>query len=174
MPVLWNSKVTFVSVSQFVGLALCSPFVYVCGPFLTPHLIVSLRGRKKMKKKKKREENKISLLLTLNPFSEFCWSSWIPQEEGGWASLFSLPMVLQGWGPGLGHNTHSCPGSGLGLPQAARLKSATHSLSTQCESTSGAWFQLRHSVSGHAQLKSPLGQASHRSRAHYKSAAHHS
>ena len=58
MPVLWNSKVTFVSVSQFVGLALCSPFVYVCGPFLTPHLIVSLRGRKKMKKKKRERKKK--------------------------------------------------------------------------------------------------------------------
>ena len=26
----------------------------------------------------------------------------MPQEEEGWAPLFSLPMVLRGWGPGLG------------------------------------------------------------------------
>ena len=26
----------------------------------------------------------------------------MPQEEGGWASLFSPPMVLRGWGAGLG------------------------------------------------------------------------
>ena len=57
MPALWDSKVTFVSVSQFWGLALYSPFGSVSGPFLTPCLIVSLGGRKK-KGKKKREELK--------------------------------------------------------------------------------------------------------------------
>ena len=57
MPALWASKVTFVSVSQFWGLALYSPFGSVSGPFLTPCLIVSLGGRKK-KGKKKREDPK--------------------------------------------------------------------------------------------------------------------
>ena len=63
----------------------------------------------------------MSLLLTLNLFSKFCWSSWMPLEEGGWALLFSLPMVLKGWGPGLGFNIQFPSG-----PQwAARLKSFT-------------------------------------------------
>ena len=47
MPALWDSKVTFVSVSQFWGLALCSPFRSFSGPFVTPHLIVSLGGGEK-------------------------------------------------------------------------------------------------------------------------------
>ena len=46
MPALWDSKVTFVSVSQSLGLALCSLFRSVSGPFVSPHLIVSLGGRK--------------------------------------------------------------------------------------------------------------------------------
>ena len=51
---LWDSKVTFVSVSHIWGLSLYSPYGSVSGPFVTPHLIVSLGGRKK-KDKKKRE-----------------------------------------------------------------------------------------------------------------------
>ena len=47
MPGLWDSKVTLVSVSQFLGLALCSPFGFISGPFVTPGLIVSLGRRKK-------------------------------------------------------------------------------------------------------------------------------
>ena len=43
MPALWDSKMTFGSVSQVLGLALCSFFLSVSGPFVTPHLIVSLR-----------------------------------------------------------------------------------------------------------------------------------
>ena len=54
MPVLWDSKVTFVSVSEFWELTLCSPFGSVSGPFVTPHLIVSLGVRKTQGKKKKR------------------------------------------------------------------------------------------------------------------------
>ena len=87
MPALWDSKVTFVSVSQFLRLVLCSPFGSVSEPFLTPRLIVSLGGRKK-KGKKDRGKKKKSLLLTLNPFSEFCQSSWMPQEEGGLGFAF--------------------------------------------------------------------------------------
>ena len=34
MPALWDSKVTFVSVSWVLGLALCSPFQSVTGPFV--------------------------------------------------------------------------------------------------------------------------------------------
>ena len=49
MPSLWESKVAFVSVSQFLGLALCSPFRSVSGHFVA--LIVSLGRRKKRKKK---------------------------------------------------------------------------------------------------------------------------
>ena len=62
MPALWDSKVTFVSVSQHLGLALCSPFGSVFGPFVTPDLIVSLGGIKLKKKEKKREriQNKIN------------------------------------------------------------------------------------------------------------------
>ena len=52
MPVLWDSKVTFVSVSQFWGLALCSPFGFVFGPFITPGLIVSLGAREKKGQKR--------------------------------------------------------------------------------------------------------------------------
>ena len=57
MPAVLNNKVTFVSVSQFLRLALCSSFRSASGPFVTPHFIVSLGGRKK-KGKKKREELK--------------------------------------------------------------------------------------------------------------------
>ena len=56
MPALWDSKVTFVSVSQHLGLALCSPFGSVSGHFVTPHPIVSLGGRKKGKKGRGMEE----------------------------------------------------------------------------------------------------------------------
>ena len=47
MPALWDSKVTFVSVSQFWGLALYSPFGSVSG---IQRPIVSLGGRKKKEK----------------------------------------------------------------------------------------------------------------------------
>ena len=53
-------------------------------------------GKKKRKRKKRR--GKKPPLLTLNQPSEFCWSSWTPQAEVGWASLFFFPMVLPGWG----------------------------------------------------------------------------
>ena len=56
MPALWDSKVTFVSVSQFWGLALCSPFGFVFGPFITPGLTISLGGRQK--KERERKEKK--------------------------------------------------------------------------------------------------------------------
>ena len=46
MPVLWDSKDTFVSVSQFCGLDFCYPVGSVSGPFITPCLIVSLGRRK--------------------------------------------------------------------------------------------------------------------------------
>ena len=61
MPALWDCKVTFVSVSEFSGLALYSPFLSVSGPFVTAHLIVSLGEREKKKKKRqdpKRKKNK--------------------------------------------------------------------------------------------------------------------
>ena len=50
---LWDSKVTFVLVSQCLGLALCFPFQSVSGVFVTPCLIVSLGGRKKRGKKER-------------------------------------------------------------------------------------------------------------------------
>ena len=93
MQVRWNRNGKFVSVSQLLGLALCSLFGSVSGPFTVPGLIVSLWGRKKKNKKKKKEDKK-SLLLTLNPLSQFCWYFWMSQEEGGWALLSYLPMVL--------------------------------------------------------------------------------
>ena len=60
IPALWDSKVTFVSVSQFLELALCSPFGSVSRPFVTPRLIVSLGGRKtkKGKRRERKEKNK--------------------------------------------------------------------------------------------------------------------
>ena len=92
MPALWVSKMTFVSVSQFLGLALCYSLGSVSRPFITPCLIVSLGGRKKKGKKKKRNQKEkkiISLLMTLSLFSEFYWSSVMPQEERlGFASHF--------------------------------------------------------------------------------------
>ena len=76
MPALWDSKVTFVLVSQFLGLALCYPCGSVSEPFITPGLISHLG------EEKKEERKKISLLLTLKLFMEFFLSSRMPQEEG--------------------------------------------------------------------------------------------
>ena len=61
---LWDSKMKYVAVSQFWGLALCSLFQSVSGPFITPGLIVSLGERKKKRKKKERGKKNTSLLLT--------------------------------------------------------------------------------------------------------------
>ena len=58
MPALWDSKVTFVSVSQFLELACRSPFGSASAPFITPHPIVSLGGRKKKKEKEDRGKKK--------------------------------------------------------------------------------------------------------------------
>ena len=57
VPARWASKLTFVSVSQFWGLALCCPSGSISGPFVTtPCPVVSLGGRKKKGKKREREE----------------------------------------------------------------------------------------------------------------------
>ena len=45
-----------VSVSQFWGLALSSPFGFVFGPFTTPDFIVSLEGRKKERERKEKKK----------------------------------------------------------------------------------------------------------------------
>ena len=58
MPGLWDSKVTFVSVSQFLGLSVCSPFGSPSGPFVTPCLILSLWERKKKEKKREKQHPK--------------------------------------------------------------------------------------------------------------------
>ena len=58
--------------------------------------------------------------MTLNHPSKFCSYSRMPQAEGGWASPFSLPIVLRGWRPGLGCNIHSCPAFSTGSLCAAR------------------------------------------------------
>ena len=112
MLALWDRKVTFVSVSQFWGLALCSPFWSVSGPFVTQRLIVFTWKKKKRKKggsrkregpkrkEKKKDNNK--------PPADFKPVQWVllvfldATGRGGWASLFSLPLVLRVWGPGLG------------------------------------------------------------------------
>ena len=57
-PVLWDSSVTFISVSHFWGLVFCSPFGSVSGYFVTPHFIVSLVGRKKRGKKREGRRKK--------------------------------------------------------------------------------------------------------------------
>ena len=80
----------------------------------------------------------------------------MPLEEGGWFLLFSLPMVLRGWGPGLGHNIHSFPASGPGPQWAARLKSATQSLGSQRGSGPGMGFHSATQPLG-SQLKSSSG-----------------
>ena len=84
MQLLWDSKVKFVSASQLLALALCSLSGSVFCSFTAPGVIVSHLGKEKKRKEKK------SLLLTLNPLREFCWSSWMLQAERGWASLFFL------------------------------------------------------------------------------------
>ena len=61
------------------------------------------------------------------------------QEEGGCASLFSLPMVLRGWGPGLGRNIHRFQVSRPGPPWTARFKSTTQTLTTWVNLWSRAW-----------------------------------
>ena len=68
------------------------------------HVLLSPLGEGKKERTERGKRKYISLLLTSELLSEFCWSSWMPQEKGGWASFFSLPMALQGWGPGLGCN----------------------------------------------------------------------
>ena len=140
MPAVWDSKVMFVSGSQFWGLALYSPFWSVSGPFVIPHLIISLGGRQKKVGGGKREDPKgkgkkkkkmlISLLLTLNllPIQQVLLVFLDATGRRGWASLFSLPLVLRGWRPGLGHTIHSFLASDPGLLWAVRLKSATHLL----------------------------------------------
>ena len=65
MPVLWDSKVKFVLVSQFLALALCFPFGSVSGPFTTPGLIVSLGERKRTERGKKKPPADFKLI-------EFC------------------------------------------------------------------------------------------------------
>ena len=56
MPALWNSKVAFVSASQFFGLALCCPFGSISQNFITLRLIVLLGGRRKGGKKDRRKK----------------------------------------------------------------------------------------------------------------------
>ena len=68
-------------------------------------------GEKRNRIQKKEKKKVVSLLLTLNLFSKFWLSSQRPGEQGGQAQLFSLPVVLRGWEPGLGHNIHSFPAS---------------------------------------------------------------
>ena len=141
MPPLWDNKVTFVSVCQFWGFSLVLPFLTcLCLWTFCNSRSYCLTWRKK-KKGGGRGRNKISLMLTLILFNEFCWSYPVPQEEGGWALLFSLPMVLRGWGPSLGLNIHSCPVFSPDSLWAARLKSATLSLGAQHVSSSGSLFQ---------------------------------
>ena len=89
MPALWDSKVTFVPVSRFLGLALCSPFGSVCGPLVTPRLIVSLGGGKKERKEKNKP------LADFKPVQQVLLVSLDATGKGVWALLFSLPMVLQ-------------------------------------------------------------------------------
>ena len=109
MPATWHRKVKFASVSQLLGLALCSFFGSVSRPFTAPGLIGSLGGKEKK-----------SLLLTLNMPKEFCQSSCVPQAEwcglsfshflwfckdGGqvWATIFTVSQLPA-------HILHEMPG----------------------------------------------------------------
>ena len=90
MQVLWNSKVKFVCFSV-IGM---SPLWVWLWSFHSTMPYFLTWGKKRKKKKK--------LPADFKP-------SWMLQAEVvGWASLFSLSMVLRGWGPGLGHALHSC------------------------------------------------------------------
>ena len=104
----------FVSVSQF-GVSLVLPFGSFSVPFLTPCLIVSLGGREKRGKKKERKE-KHKPLADLKPVQQVLLVFLDATGREGWASLFSLPMVLRGWQPGLGCNIRSCPAYSPGPP----------------------------------------------------------
>ena len=56
--------------------------------------------------------NLMSLLLTLNPPSGLCWSSWMLQAEGVGISFFPFLVVLGIRERGflsLGYNIHRCP-----------------------------------------------------------------
>ena len=91
----------------------------ISGLFVTPHLVVSLGERKK--KGKKREDPKRKKKDNNKPFADFEPVQQVllvfldATGRGGWASLFSLPLVLRGWGPGLVHNIHSFLVSDPGL-----------------------------------------------------------
>ena len=110
-------------------------------------------------RKKERGTKKIKIIICLlltNPVQGvllvFLDATW----RGDWALLFSLPMVLRGWGPGLGHNIHSFQASVPVPLWAAWLKSATHLLTAWVNL--GCAISLSHSVSG-AQLLSASGCA---------------
>ena len=172
MPVLWDSKVTFFSVSHFLGLVLCFPFGSVSEPFVTPCLNCLTWGKKKWGKKIG-ERKKIDLLLTLNPLNEFCLSSWMPQEEGGWASLFSLPMVWED-----GDQVWAAIFT-VAQPPAqvlCELPGSNQPLSLCAHSVIQAWVLVpfSHSFSGRMHFKSPLQRASLCVRVPHKPVACHS
>ena len=87
--------------------------------------------REKMDKRKKSGEKKKGMKKNKPP-ADFKPLQWVllvfidATGRGGLAtSLYSLPIVLWGWGPGLGHYIQSCPASSPGHLWASRLKSAT-------------------------------------------------
>ena len=116
MSVLWDSKVTFVSV---LGISLVLSLFDLSLDPLKLHILLSHFGGKKGKKKredpkrKKKDNNKPP--ADFKPIQRVQLVFLYATGRGGWALLFSLPLVLRGWGPGLGHTIHSFSASGPGL-----------------------------------------------------------
>ena len=79
MPALWDSKMTFVLVSLFLGISLVLPFSICLWTLRNSKSYCLTWGKKEKKRgrggKRGSERKKKSLLLTLNLFSEFCGSS---------------------------------------------------------------------------------------------------
>ena len=130
MPAPWDSKVTFVSASQFWGLVFCSLFGCVSGPFVTPCLIVSL-GERKKGKKREREKKRNKPLADFRPVQQFLLVFLDATGRGrlGFTFLSSFGFERMGTRSG---------------PQCSQLPSLWPRSPLGCQA------QISHSVSGHA------------------------
>ena len=130
MPAVWDSKVTFVCFS-ILGVSLVLS-LWICLWTLHNSKSYCLTwGKKKNEKSKRERKGEKKPPADFKPGQRVLLVFLLPQEEGSWTPLLSLPMVLRGWEPGWGPNIHSSPASGPGSLCAARLKSATQTLGKQ-------------------------------------------
>ena len=158
MPVLWDSKVTFASVSQFWGLALCSPFGSVSGPCVTPHLIVSLGKRKKKGGKRKRNGKKNKPSADFKPVQQVLLVFLYPTGIGGMGFTFLPSSGFERLGTRSGSQYSQFP--------SLRSRSSVSCQAQISHSASGCAVQdkfrcqvpLRHSASGHVQLNHSWGE----------------